>query len=188
MENSYFAQENGADQLNYSKSKKKSISIPTFIFSLIMVACITIIVFLKWDDILWFFGIEDEDITQTDTIQFSLGDEVQFSGDIKKNGDMENYTHTYYSPEYDMNFGLKSSKFILDDYTNNIYFEWIIERFYHEMPIVSVTAIYQMEDFESTWSDIQEDENIEKNEKYLPNLWLFFGEEFFQKYSLVNEW
>lgn len=188
MENSYFAQEHSADQLNYNKQKKKSISIPTFIFSLIMVACITIIVFLKWNDILWFFGVEEEDITETDTIQFSLGDEVQFSGDIKKDGDMENYTHTYYSSEYDMNFGLKSSKFILDEYTNNIYFEWIIERFYHEMPIVSVTAIYQMEDFESTWSDVQEDENIEKNEKYLPNIWLFFSEDFFQKYILVNEW
>ena len=51
MENSYFAKEHSMSQVKINKPKK-SVSIPTFIISLIMVAALVIIVFLKRDDIL----------------------------------------------------------------------------------------------------------------------------------------
>jgi hypothetical protein len=52
MENSYFSQEHGINQIKVNKPNKKSVSLPTFIISLIMVAGLVVLIFLKRDDIL----------------------------------------------------------------------------------------------------------------------------------------
>ena len=187
MENSYFAQEHSMSQVKINKPKK-SVSIPTFIISLIMVAALVIIVFLKRDDILWFFW-EEQDIEETNVSKnLSVWDDVSFSWSIKNDGDMVNYTHSYLSSEYWV-IWLKSSKLNLNNYSQNVYFEWIVEKISHEIPIVNVTVIYDLEDVqEDTWDLVETGENEEANDKYLPKLWLYFSNDFFEKYSLINEW
>lgn len=189
MENSYFSEDHGINQIKVNKSKKRSVSIPTFIISLIMVACLVVLLFLKRDDIIWFFWgeqIEEEiEINQW----LSIWDEVAFSGSIRADWDMENYTHSYISDEYWV-IWLRSKSLILNDYSDNIYFEWVVEKFSHEIPIVNVTNIYNLDENEQefTGENIETWENLETNTKYLPKLWLYFDENFFEKYSLVNEW
>ena len=189
MENSYFSEEHGINQIKVNKPKKKAISVPTFIVSLIMVAALVAIVFLKRDDIMWFFWIQDE-IGETEVSYWlSVWDEVVFSGSIKADWDMENYTHTYVSNEYWVVW-LKSKSLILNNYSDDVYFEWVVERIFHEMPIVLVTKIYNLDndEFEDTWDNLETWEDVSAQVKYLPSLWLYFGEDFFEKYSLVNEW
>lgn len=189
MENSYFSEEHGINQIKVNKPKKKTISVSTFIISLIMVAALVSIVFLKWDDIMWFFGVEQEPNETEISYWLSVWDEVAFSGSITANWDMENYTHSYISKEY-WAIWLKSKNLILNNYSDDVYFEWVVERIYHEMPIVLVTTIYNLEnnEIENTWDELDTWENNEIQQKYIPSLLLYFGEEFFQKYSLVNEW
>ena len=189
MENSYFSEDHGINQIKVNKPKRKSVSVSTFIISLIMVAALVAIVFLKWDDIMWFFWAEQE-IGEDDSFHWlSVWDEVAFSGSIRADWDMENYTHSYVSNEYGVVL-LKSKSLILNDYSDNVYFEWVVEKIYREMPIVLVTSIYNLEndDIVNTGEDAQTWENIDAQENYLPNIWLYFGEDFFKKYSLVNEW
>lgn len=188
MENSYFSEEHGINQVKVNKPRKW-VSVPTFIISLIMVACLVVLLFLKRDDIMWFFGAET-DWQETEIDQgLSVWDEVAFSWNIKNDWDMVNYTHSYISDEY-WTIWLKSSKLNLNEFAQNVYFEWIVEKISHEIPIVNVTKIYNIEENEQelTWDSIESWENIETNDKYLPKLWLYFGEDFFEKYSLVNEW
>ena len=191
MENSYFLQEHGINQIKVNKSKKKTVSLSTFFISLIMVAVLVILIFLKWDDIMWFFWVNTQE-EGTDVVSWlSVWDEVAFSGSIRPDGDMENYTHTYLSDQY-WYIWLKSKTIILNNYSDWVYFEWIVEKIYREMPIVLVTKIYNLDinEIENTW-DISEDltgESIDSQTVYLPNLWLYFNEDFLQKYSLVNEW
>lgn len=188
MENSYFAEEHGINQVKVNKPKK-TVSVPTFIISLIMVAGLVVLLFLKWDDIMWFFGAEI-DQQQTEERQWlSVWDEVSFSWNIKNDGDMVNYTHSYLSDEYWI-IWLKSSKLNLNKFSQDVYFEWIVEKISHEIPIVNVTKMYDLEENqqEFTWDTIETWDVEETNDKYLPKLWLYFGEKFFEKYSLVNEW
>ena len=189
MENSYFAEDHGINQVKVNKSQRRSVSIPTFIISLIMVACIVVLLFLKRDDILWFFGVETDEQEIEISQWLSVWDEIAFSGSIKADWNMENYTHSYISDEYWI-IWLRSKSLILNDYSDNVYFEWVVEKFSHEIPIVNVTKIYNIEENEQelTWDSIETWEDIETNDKYLPKLWLYFGEDFFEKYSLVNEW
>lgn len=188
MENSYFSEEHGINQVKVNKPRKW-VSVPTFIISLIMVACLVVLLFLKRDDIMWFFGAETE-WQKTEVDQgLSVWDEVTFSWNIKNDWDMVNYTHSYFSDEY-WTIWLKSSKLNLNEFAQDVYFEWIVEKISHEIPIINVTKIYNIEENEQelTWDSIETWENIETNDKYLPKLWLYFGEDFFEKYSLVNEW
>lgn len=189
MENSYFSEEHGINQIKINKPKKKTIPVSTFIVSLIMVAALVSIVFLKWNDIQWFFWAEQE-IWEDEVFHWlSVGDEVAFSGSIKADWDMENYTHSYVSNEYWVVL-LKSKSLILDNYSDNVYFEWVVEKIYHEMPIVLVTTIYDIdnEGKEDTWDELFSWDTSDIQEKYLWNLWLYFSEDFFEKYTLVNEW
>lgn len=189
MENSYFSEEHGINQIKVNKPKKKTVSVSTFIVSLIMVAALVSIIFLKWNDILWFFWAEQE-IDEGEIFHgLSVGDEVAFSWSIRADGDMENYTHSYVSSEYWVIL-LKSKNLILNDYSDDVYFEWVVEKIYREMPIVLVTSIYNLEnnEMENTWEELQTWENLDVQKKYLPNIWLYFDEGFFEKYALVNEW
>lgn len=188
MENSYFAQEHGVNQLKVDKSKKW-VSIPTFIISLLMVAGLVVLLFLKWDDIMWFFGTETNIQEVENNQALSVWDEVVFRWNIKNDGDMVNYTHSYLSDEYWI-IWLKSSKLNLNEFSEDVYFEWIVEKINREIPIVNVTKIYDLQEdnIEYTWNAIESWENLDVNDKYLPKLWLYFGEKFFEKYSLVNEW
>ncbi len=189
MENSYFSEEHGINQIKVNKQNKKTVSIPTFIISLIMVAGLVVLLFLKRDDIMWFFGSETN-WEETEINQWlSVWDEVAFSWSIKNDGDMVNYTHSYISDEYWI-IWLKSSKENLNNFSKDVYFEWIVEKISHEIPIINVTKIYEIteDDQEFTWDDVATWENAEISSKYLPKLWLYFGEKFFEKYTLVNEW
>ena len=189
MENSYFSEEHGINQIKVNKQNKKSVSVPTFIISLIMVAGLVVLLFLKRDDIMWFFGSE-RTWEETEVNQWlSVWDEVAFSWSIKNDGDMVNYTHSYTSDEYWI-IWLKSSKLNLNNFSQDVYFEWIVEKISHEIPIVNVTKIYEIteDEQEFTWDDATTWENAEISNKYLPKLWLYFGEKFFEKYTLVNEW
>lgn len=188
MENSYFSEEHGINQIKVNKPKKKTVSVSTFIVSLIMVAALVSIVFLKWNDIMWFFWVEEEIDDVEVSYWLSVWDEVAFSGSISADWDMENYTHSYMSKEY-WEIWLKSKNLILNNYSDNVYFEWVVERIYHDMPIVLVTTIYNLEndESESTGDTLETWDNEEIQVKYLPNLWLYFGEEFFKQYSLLND-
>lgn len=188
MENSYFSEGHGISQIKINKPKK-TVSLSTFIVSLVMVAALVTIVFLKWDDIMWFFWIEQE-MDETENYRWlSVWDEVEFSWFINADGDMENYTHRYKSDKYWV-IWLKSKTLNLNNYTNEVYVEGVVEKIYREIPIVLITTIYNIEDYniENTWEDLQTWEISETQEKYLANLWLYFGEDFLTKYSLVNEW
>ena len=189
MENSYFSEERGINEIKVNKPKKRTVSVSTFIVSLIMVAALVSIIFFKWNDIMWFFWAEGESDEEEVVQWLSVWDEVAFSWSIKADWDMENYTHSYISKEYWVVL-LKSKNLILNNYSDNVYFEWIVERIYRDMPIVLVTTIYNLEndEEENTWDVVETWENDEIQWKYLNNLWLYFGEDFFQKYSLVNEW
>ena len=189
MENSYFSQNHGINQIKVNKSNKKSVSLSTFIISLIMVAGLVVLLFLKRDDIMWFFGAE-RNWEETEVNQWlSVWDEVKFSWTIKNDWDMVNYTHSYFSDEYGI-IWLKSSKLNLNNFAENIYFEWIVEKISHEIPIVNITNIYNLDESEQefTWEDTETWENLEVSTKYIPKLWLYFDEKFFEKYTLVNEW
>lgn len=188
MEDSYFAQEHNFNQTNINKPKKKSVSIPTFIFSMIIVVCVVVIVFLKRDDILWFFGteIEWEEIETSQSL--SVWDEVEFSWVILSDI-QENYTHIYFSDEYGR-IWLRSNSIALNSYTWSVQFKWVVVKISHEIPVVNVTSIYNLEtqEDEIIWDDVQTWDNTEIQSKYLPNLLLYFWEDFFEKYTLINEW
>ena len=187
MENSYFSEDHGNNEIKVNRPRKW-VSIPTFIISVIMGACLVVLLFLKRDDIVWFFdgdtGWEDTKVEQG----LSVWDEVAFSWNIKNDGDMVNYTHSYMSSEYWI-IWLKSSKLNLNNFSQDVYFEWIIEKFSHEIPIMNVLKIHNLDENEQefTWDIVDTWENSDVNKKYLPKLWLYFGEDFFEKYSLINE-
>lgn len=179
MNDNYFNENMG--WMNPNMKSKWWISFSTLIISMIATAILAFLIAAKRDDILWMFGIDrDVDIYGTET-DFSIWDEVELTGIIASDGDMTNYTHTI-NTQYGL-FGLKSSKIDLNNYRWEVQFEWFIEKFHQWVPIVSVSSIYELE-FEE---EILED-TWEKQAKYLPKIWVYFNEKFFEKYALINEW
>ena len=181
MRDDYFAENMGSNIHTTKQQPKKWVSIATLIISIIAVAILTLIVSAKWDNVLQWLWIQEQTDDEVSDVNFSIWDDVELSGIIVSDGDMTNYTHTI-NTEFWL-IWLKSSKINLNNYSKEVSLEWFVEKFYQWIPVVSVSSIYEI-DFddemdENTW-------NIQK--KYLPKLWLYFDENFFEKYSLINEW
>lgn len=181
MKDNYFEENIGWNRPN-TKATRWWISISTLIISIIATAILAFLIAAKWDDILWLFGIDKETVVTDNEVSFSIGDDISLTWIISADGDMTNYTHTVNTPEW--LFGLKSSKIDLNNYQWEVQFEWFIEKFHQWVPIVSVASIYELE-FEDENVDI---ETWSKESKYLPNVWIFFDDKFFEKYALINEW
>lgn len=184
MRDDYFAENISGNR----PSTKKSgwwISVATLIISMIGTAILVLLIVAKWDNILSIFGTDTTEQGQESDQSFRVWDEVSLTGVISQNGDMINYTHTVKTDEYGT-LWLKSTKINLNNYTDEVSFEWIIEKIYQWVPVVSVDSIYnvEFEDEVDTW-DVQEEV---KQTKDLPKLDMYLGEEFFEKYSLINEW
>ena len=181
MTESYFSQWHGIDQISVNKKKKKSVSIPTLIISMISIAFVVVLVMAKMDDIKWFFWDDSSDIVET-VKHLQIWDEVAYSWIVNTDWDMQNYTHTYNS-EFGK-IGLKSYKFDLNKYKWELYFEWIVEKIYHDMPVVVVNYIYSLDSLDESWFvDTWAVQNL-----YISKLWIYIPAEFFSVYSLLNEW
>lgn len=181
MRDDYFAENMGKNVHNTKQQQKKWVSIATLIISIIAVVILTLIVSAKWDNILEWIWVEIQSEDEISDVNLSIWDDVELTGVIVSDGDMTNYTHTI-TTEYGI-VGLKSSKFNLNNYSKEVSLEWIVEKFYQWVPVVSVSSIYEI-DFEDEMEEIMW--NIQK--KYLPKVWMYFDENFFEKYSLINEW
>ena len=185
MKDDYFSE----NMVWYTPKVKKNggwVPISTLIISIVATIFLVLLVVAKWQDILWFFGVSEwENSVETDA-QFSVGDQISMTWVIESDWDLSNYTHTITNLEYGT-LWLKSSKFNLSNYSNEVYLEWMVEKIYKWMVIVSVSTIYNV-NFDDEW--ILDDENTGKQEKFLSNAWVYFSEKFFEKYSLVNggEW
>jgi hypothetical protein len=183
MNSNYFTE--NSQKENIRNKTKKSVSISTLVVSIITTIVLVFIVANKWSDILSFVGIEIDVKQQTDTNFFDIWDEVKLSWMILDDGDIINYTHTFSSIDFG-DLWLKSSKINLNNYNDEVYLEWIVEKIHQWIPIVSVDTIYSLDIDE----DLQEDSFTweDSNSMYLSNLWIYLDETFFEKYSILNEW
>lgn len=180
--NNYFSESITVDPK--PKKQKKSVSIPTLIISIIATIVLVFIIASKRWDMISFIGIDSD--TQTSNTQFNIGDEVSFSGTIYDDGDILNYTHSIESSEFGK-LALKSSKINLNNYKNDVFIEWIVEKIYQWMPIIWVSTIYSldMQEEEIEWDNLSW---LNYESMFLPKLGIYLDAEFFQKYSLINEW
>lgn len=167
------------------KSAKNYVSLPTLIISLITTVVFVIIIFSNWQNIMDFVWVESSENIQVDWEILSIWDEVMWSGELDDDGDIVNYTHSLDLDAY-WEVYLKSSTINLTNYEWKVYFEWIVDRIYQWVPIVSVDTIYSLEDdFSLSWLDLSW--NDEKS-MYLPKLWIYLDSNFFENYDLVNNW
>lgn len=181
MRDDYFDNNIGVNHPS-TKNPTRWVSIPTLIISIVATAILVLLIVAKWDNILPMFGADETKVEEDIDQHFHVGDEVNLTWIISQSGDMSVYTHTV-ETEYGL-LWLKSSKINLWNYTDEVYFQWFVEKIHQWVPVVSVSTIYET-DFE--------DENDEEftgdtQSKYLPKLWLYLDDKFFEKYSLLNEW
>ncbi len=186
MDNSYFEENTQSSEVK--KVNKNSVSIPTLIISLITTIVLVVIVINNFGNIKEMFGFESEIQEIWNFEKLVVWDEVKLSWDIFDDGDLVNYTHVFDSKEYG-ELWLKSQNINLNNYDEGVYLEWIVEKIQQWIPVIEVDTIYslamdeeveEIEDEELTWDVVET--------KYLSNVWLYLDWEFFERYSLVNEW
>ena len=170
-----------------SKQNKQStsVSFSTLIISIITTVVFVVIIVSKRPNIISFVGVWSNHEEQISTWLLNVWDDVSFTWVINSNGDIINYTHTINLLDLG-EVGLKSSKINLSNYVDEVYIEWIVERIYQWVPIVSVDTIYSLNLGDEL---LEEDMTWNNNDfKYLPNIGIYLGSDFFQKYSLLNLW
>ncbi len=184
MNENYF--EENSKWGSQTNNSKKAVSIPTLIISIITTIVLVIIIVAKWDSIMEVFGVQKtgSEISALNALQ--VWDQVSLSWNFFDGWDIVNYTHILDSDEY-WEIWIRSQNINLNNYNDEVYLEWIVEKTYQWIPIVSVDTIYSLDMEEELTGDV-EDEIEESETKYLSNVWLYFDEDFFQNYSLVNEW
>lgn len=182
MRDDYFDNNIGVNHPS-TKNPTRWVSIPTLIISIIATAILVLLIVAKWDNILSMFGVGETEVEWDVDQHFRVGDEVSLTWIISQWGDMSVYTHTV-ETEYGL-LWLKSSKINLWNYTDEVYFEWFVEKIYQWVPVISVSTIYGTD-----FKDEEDDEEFtgDTQSKYLPKIWLYLDDKFFEKYSLLNEW
>lgn len=187
MDSNYFAENIDID--NSIKKTKKTISIPTLIISLVTTIVLVVIVLNNWGNIVEMFWFDTEVVENIGFDKLVVWDEVTLSWNIFDDGDLINYTHVLDSKEYG-ELWLKSQNINLNNYEDEVYLEWIVEKIQQWIPVIEVDTIYSlnMEDGLDWDMDIEESTWKELQTKYLANMWLYFNSDFFENYSLVNEW
>lgn len=191
MDSNYFA-ENA--ELNKSTVKShKSVSIPTLIISILTTIVLVLIVMNNWNNIVEMIGLEQE-IVETEWVdKLTVWDEVKLSWYIFDDGDLINYTHILDSLEYG-EIWLKSQNINLNNYEQEVYIEGIVEKIQQWVAVVEIDTIYSLnleEKEENIDTDQEDSEELSWDiieSRYLSNMWLYLDDEFFEKYSLVNEW
>lgn len=181
MRDEYFDANIGGNHPNVKK-QSTGVSIPTLIVSMIATALLVLLIVAKWDNILSIFGEDWPEMEQDSTDQLHVWDEVSLTWIIAQWWDMSTYTHTVDTIEYGL-LGLKSSKINLANYDGEVYFQWFVEKIHQWVPVISVSTIYET-DFEEGTGD----EVVETQAKYLPKVWVYLDDKFFEKYGLLNEW
>lgn len=181
--NNYFSENITVDPK--PTKQKNSVSIPTLIISIIATMVFVFIIASKRWNIMSFIGLDSQE-EQTSNTQFHIGDGISFSWRIYDDWDIINYTHSIESAEFGK-IALKSSNINLNNYKDDVFVEWIVEKIYQWMPVVWVSIIYsldiQEEDIE--WDELWE---LSHESVFLPKIGIYLDEEFIQKYSLLNEW
>jgi len=183
MNENYFS-DNTKESIK-TKSSKKSVSMSTLVIAVVTTMVFVFIVINKWPNILDLAGWKFEDKV-TDSYDFNVWDEFTFTWTITDDGDIINYTHILLSLEFG-EIGIKSSTINLNNYSDEVYLEGIVEKIYQGMPIISVDTIYSLDLMDEllswdilSWDDLKSE--------YLANIWLYFDTKFFEKYSLINKW
>lgn len=183
MEQNYFT-ENLKPEKNVAKVNR-SVSLSTLIISIITTIVFILIIVSKWPAIVWLVWI-DPTSKETVVAEISVWDYLVLTWFVQNDWDITNYTHTIDDVEFGK-VGLKSSKVNLNKYSKEVYLEWIVEKLYQGMPIISVDTIYYL--------DLDDEEIFEEDpdwmsfdSKYLPSLGVFLDSDFFEQYSLINEW
>ena len=168
------------------KQHKKTVSIPTLIISLITTVVLVIIIINNWVNITEMFGFESETNDNSMIEELMVWDEVVLSWEIFDDGDIINYTHVLDSRTHG-ELWLKSQNINLNNYEGEVHIEGIVEKIQQGIPVIEVDTIYalDMED-DLTW-DVEELEE-ETTTEYLSNVWIYFDDNFFERYSLVNAW
>lgn len=181
MRDDYFDANIGVNHPNVKK-QSTGVSIPTLIVSMIATALLVLLIVAKWDNILSIFWGDEPDIEQDSSNQLHVWDEVGWTWIISQWWDMSVYTHIVDTIEYGV-LWLKSSKINLSNYADEVYFQWFVEKIHQWVPVISVSTIYET-DFEEWWDE----ELIDTQAKYLPKVWVYLNDKFFEKYWLLNEW
>lgn len=183
MNDSYFSENVRVE--TKPKKQKKSVSVSTLIISIVATIVFVFIIANKRWKIVSIFWFDSQEKEQNVSSQLNVWDEVSLSWIIDNNWDIINYTHTIESLEF-WELALKSSKINLNNYKNEVYIEGIVEKVYQGIPIVWVSIIYSLDLNE----DEEQDDILELNyeSKFLANIGIYLDSEFFQKYSLLNEW
>ena len=183
MNNQYFEEKDSTE--NVANNTKKTVSIQTLIISVITAIVLMIIVATNWNNIMELFWVENDQFQNTE-YEFLVWDEVMISGEIFDDWDIVNYTHILDISEYG-EMGLKSKNINLNNYEWKVFVEWIVEKIQQDIPIVEVDTIYalDLEEDELSWDT---EEEVLSEDVYLSNAWLYFDENFFDKYQLMNRW
>ena len=184
MNDNYFAENSKwNDQIS---SSKKTVSIPTLIISIMTTIVFVIIIVAKWGSIMELFGVENIDSETSVSSVLEIWEQVSLSWQIFDGGDIINYTHIIESNEY-WELWIRSQNINLNNYDGEIYLEGIVEKIWQWVAIIKVDTIYSLDMEEELTGNVEEE--IEWSEtKYLSNVWLYLDEDFFENYSLINQW
>lgn len=164
---------------DYMKQQpKKSVS---FLMLFIVIVCtffVAFLVFKNLDRMGSRFSSSSESI-QGQQIWAS----VSLSGILHANWDLISYTHTLTMIDGSL-IGLKSKDINLNSYTGMIEIQWIVEKEIASLFIIEVSAVSWS--LSGTWS-IQE-EVLSWTGMYMSQAGVYFPADFFQRYSLLNQW
>lgn len=188
MDSNYFAENVELNKPSFNR--QKAVSIPTLIISLITTIVLVVIVLNNWNNITELFGYETEIVDTSEFGRLLVGDEVSLSWSISSDWDLINYTHILSSDQY-WELWIKSQNINLNNYTNEVYLEGIVEKIQQGVTVIEVDTIYSLDMDENTADNQDLDDSLTwdaAKDKYLPNVWLYLDNDFFEKYILVNEW
>ncbi len=184
MNENYFSENIKVEQKHIKQGK--SVSVSTLVISIITTIVFVFIVINKFPDIMSILGVEKNNKDQISVQWLSIGDDITLTWVIKNDWDIINYTHTINSLEIG-EIWLKSSKINLNNYSSEVYLEWIVEKIHQWVSIVSVDTIYSLEIDDEVLDD-QDLSWLNYSSKYLSNVGIYLDSDFFQKYSLLNDW
>lgn len=162
---------------------KKGVSYWTFFIVIISVIVVFFILFKKYDSIREIFSFNswswDEQVIENSELK--IGDLVSVSGNIYMDEDiLSAYTHKLNTFDWDI-FGLKSRVLNLNDYKWVVQIDWVIEKLVGDMFVIEVQYItWEIADL-TTWV-------VLSSGKYLSKPSIYFDSDFFEAYSLQNEW
>ncbi len=164
---------------DYTTSQpKKSVSLLTLFIVIIVTFVLAFAVFKNIDRI---GNIFSSSVSTPET--FQIGQEVALSGELAADGDLVSYTHTL--SLYDGTIvGIKSKNLDLSQYSWFVDIQWIVDKQLDSLFIIDVTTISWA--LTQTW--IVQEIPWSWNGLYMSQAGMYFPSEFFQSYTLLNNW